>query len=107
MARLDLARLEPKKSRAEADKAFMFYVYLLLSEKDQRTYLGSTDNLERRIGEHNAGKNVSTRIRRPLRLIYKESYSNLSEARAREKYFKSRSGRRELKKIFVGLNIGE
>ncbi|MBI3952433.1 MAG: GIY-YIG nuclease family protein [Candidatus Doudnabacteria bacterium] len=85
----------------------MYYVYLLLSEKDKRTYCGSTDNLARRLGEHNSGKNISTRNRRPLKLIYTESFDDLTSARFREKYFKSRSGRRELKRIFCELNIGE
>lgn len=85
----------------------MYYVYLLLSHKDNRTYCGSTDDLRRRLSEHNSGKNISTRNRRPLKLIYTESFDDLMSARARERYFKSRSGRRKLKKIFNGLNIGE
>ncbi|MFA6973719.1 MAG: GIY-YIG nuclease family protein [Parcubacteria group bacterium] len=85
----------------------VFCVYLLLSEKDERTYLGSTDNFERRLHEHNNGKTISTKNRRPLKLIYKEIFGTLSEARIRERYLKSRKGRKELKEIFESLNIGE
>ena len=83
------------------------FVYLLISEKDKKTYLGSTDNIERRLIEHNAGKTLSTRNRRPFKLIYKEELNSLIEARTREKYLKSRKGRRGLKLIFENLNIGE
>ena len=82
-----------------------FFVYLLLSIRDSRTYLGSTDSLERRVKEHNQGRSKSTKNRRPLKLIYFEEYDTLEKARAREKYLKTRSGRRELKKIFEKLKI--
>jgi len=81
-------------------------VYLLLSLKDKKTYVGSTDNLERRLLEHNQGKNKSTRNRRPLKLIYQEELNTLSEARQRERFLKTRRGRNELKLIFIKLNIG-
>jgi putative endonuclease len=80
-----------------------FFVYLLLSDKDKRTYIGSTDNLERRFAEHNNGKTPSTKNRRPLKLIYKEEFETLPDARAREKYLKTRKGRSELKLIFDKL----
>lgn len=75
-------------------------VYLLLSQKDRKSYLGSTDNLEKRINEHNSGNCKSTKYRRPLELIYKEDFKTLNEARIRERYLKSRTGRKELKSIF-------
>lgn len=77
-----------------------FTVYLLISEKDHRTYLGSTDNIERRLHEHNNGKTPSTRNRRPFKLIYEEKFDTLLEARRRESYLKTRQGRKELKVIF-------
>ena len=84
-----------------------FFVYLLLSEKDNRTYLGSTDNLDRRIFEHNNGQNKSTRHRRPLKLIYTEEKENILEARQREKFLKTKKGRNKLRDIFKKINIGE
>lgn len=80
--------------------ASMNSIYILLSDKDKRTYIGSTDNLERRLNEHNSGLCKSTKNRRPLRVIYTEEFRTLVEARNREKYFKSAPGRRKLKKIF-------
>lgn len=81
------------------------FVYLLLSEKDEKTYLGSTNHLQRRLTEHNAGKCKSTKHRKPLKLIYKEEYKELSEARKREKYLKTRKGRKGLQIIFDNLGL--
>jgi putative endonuclease len=80
------------------------YVYLLLSLKDQRSYVGSTPNIIRRLKEHEKGKCKSTKDRRPFKLLYQEEYDTLAKARVRERYLKTRNGRRELKKIFEKLN---
>ncbi len=83
-----------------------FFLYLLLSERDRKTYLGSTNEIERRMKEHNNGKTPSTRYRRPLKLIYTEEFDTLIDARKRERYLKTKKGRTELKGIFENLNIG-
>ena len=54
-------------------------------------YLGSTNDLQRRLKEHNAGKVFSTKTRGPFELIYFEAYKAESDARKREKSFKLRS----------------
>ena len=71
----------------------MYYVYILQSQLDASLYKGLTDNLERRLHEHELGKCVSTRNKRPLDLVYLESFDNRTDARIREKYFKSGIGR--------------
>jgi putative endonuclease len=50
----------------------MHYVYVLLSQKDDKFYIGFTSDLERRLKEHNDGKAQSTKSRRPLKLLYYE-----------------------------------
>ena len=62
----------------------MFYVYVLKSLKDDNIYLGSTDDLRRRLSDHNTGKVPSTKARRPFELRYYEAYAKESEARHRE-----------------------
>ena len=74
----------------------MYYTYVLLSGKDGGLYVGFTENLKRRIVEHNNGMVVSTAKRRPLELIYYEACTNKHDAVKREKYFKSGFGRRFL-----------
>jgi len=85
----------------------MYYVYLLLSEVDGNLYTGSTNDLRRRIDEHNNGNVVSTAKRRPLKLIYYEACINEMDARKREKYLKSGMGkkyiRNRLKSYFQNL----
>jgi putative endonuclease len=68
----------------------MFYLYVLKSKKDGDLYVGSTNNLQRRFKEHNAGDVESTKPRRPLELLYYEAYSVEQEARDREKQLKLR-----------------
>jgi putative endonuclease len=75
----------------------MAYVYILKSTVKEITYTGSTPDINRRLKEHNSGKNVFTSRHRPWRLVHQESYVTLAEARDREKYLKSAAGRRWLK----------
>jgi putative endonuclease len=79
----------------------MYYVYVLLSEKDNNfyIYIGFTENVGQRFDEHNAGKNASTRSRRPFKLIYYEGHTSKSDALRREKYFKTTKGKVTLKQI--------
>jgi putative endonuclease len=66
-----------------------FYTYILLCA-DNTLYTGSTNNLEKRMHEHNTAKNGAhyTKIRRPVTLIYSESFNTLGEARSRESAIK-------------------
>jgi len=66
----------------------MLYVYLLKSKKDNNLYIGSTNDLEKRIAEHNEGKVFSTKPRRPFELIYYEAYKSEKDAHHREKNLK-------------------
>jgi len=81
-------------------------VYVLQSLKDYKTYTGSTDNLNRRLEEHNAGKVRATKYRRPFKLIYTEKFIDLNFARRREHFLKTASGRRELRKILKNIIAG-
>jgi len=71
----------------------VYFVYVLKSNKNSRLYKGMTNDLKRRIYEHNLGKNKSTRPYRPWTLVYFESFETRVEARSREKYLKSGIGR--------------
>ena len=78
----------------------MFIVYVLRSETDGGLYIGLTTNLDRRLTQHNAGHESSTRRRRPFVLLLSERFQTRAEARAREKYYKSGFGRELLKTSF-------
>lgn len=75
----------------------MHYVYILFSEKDRRLYIGYTSDLKKRIEKHQNGLVVATKFRKPLRLIYYESYLESTDARRREKFLKGGKGHGELK----------
>jgi len=69
----------------------MVYVYVLKSEKDNELYTGFTNNLKKRVQEHNRGSVTSTKLRRPFELVCFEGYKSERDARVREKNLKLRS----------------
>lgn len=75
-----------------------FWIYVLLSLKDKKRYIGFTAGLKNRLKEHGEGKVFSTKHRRPLILIYAEGCLNEEDARRREKHLKTTDGRRFLAK---------
>ena len=77
----------------------MYYVYVLQSSKDKKLYIGFTDDLERRVLEHNQGKNYSTKSRRPFKLLFYEALPTLEEVIEREKFYKSGRGHEIIYKI--------
>jgi putative endonuclease len=81
----------------------MFTVYILQSLKDNKTYVGYTDNFERRFKQHNLGMSKSTKYRSPFKLLFKEDFQYSAEAKKREVWWKSGAGRRKLKEYFDQL----
>ena len=77
----------------------MYYTYILKSKRDNSYYIGYTQNLNKRISEHNSGKSKSTKSRRPYELIYRKGYETRSEAVRYERYLKSLKKREYLEKV--------
>ncbi|MEK7518421.1 MAG: GIY-YIG nuclease family protein [Patescibacteria group bacterium] len=75
------------------------YVYVLQSLRDRKLYIGYTGDVAERLKAHNAGQNVSTANRRPLKLIFFEGFLTAAEARRREAYFKTTKGKVALRTI--------
>jgi len=61
------------------------FVYILKCA-DDTLYVGATNNLEKRVLQHNTSKQGAhyTKIRRPVALVYSEACPDLSTARSRE-----------------------
>ena len=78
----------------------MYFVYILECA-DNTLYVGSTNNLNKRVSQHNNSKSGAhyTKIRRPVILKYYEEYQTFAEARKRESEIKSWSRDRKLKLI--------
>ena len=76
-----------------------YFVYILKSLEYDKTYIGITNNLERRLTEHNAGKSIYTTKFKPWKIVYKEEVPDRKTAREKEKYFKTSAGRKKIKVI--------
>ena len=84
-----------------ASVEIMYFVYLLKSLFNNKSYVGSTSkNVERRLYEHNVGSNLWTKRNGPFKLIYYEAYLCKADAMEREKFLKSGVGKK-LKKIIL------
>ena len=77
----------------------MYYTYIIKSLKDNKFYIGQTNNIENRLIRHNRGLVKSTRNRKPFTLVFREEFKNRKEAINREIYLKSLKGGNEFKKI--------
>lgn len=88
------------------DKIVMFYTYILRSEKSGRFYTGYTNNLRKRLIQHNEGLSYYTKRDKPYLLVYFEACLSEDDARSRELYLKSGMGKRFVKnriKRFLSL----
>jgi putative endonuclease len=76
-----------------------YFVYILLSKKDDKLYVGCTDNPARRIKDHNYGRVDATKNRRPLVMIHVEKFKNKADAFNRERFLKTLWSARFKRKI--------
>lgn len=70
----------------------MYWVYVVRSLKDDKHYIGYTNNLNRRLQDHDRGKSESVKYRGPFVLVHREEYSTKLEAIRREKQIKNYKG---------------
>ena len=82
-----------------------FFVYAIKSQKDDRIYVGISQNVEKRLGEHNNREIKSTKAYCPWRLIYKKLIGLRIEARQEEKKLKSGYGKEFLKSISENIPL--
>ena len=80
-----------------------YFVYAMKSESKDWISVGMTDNVERRLKQHNSGQNKSTKPYLPFALFYTEECLDRISAREREKYFKSSAGKTRLRKILENI----
>lgn len=74
-----------------------YYVYVLLSLKNNNWYTGFTVDLRKRFMQHQQNQSTYTKGRGPFKLIYYEASLHEEDAKARETYLKSGMGKRYLK----------
>ena len=83
-------------------------MYVLQSETTGRRYTGQTDDLDRRLAEHNNAtenrRKHTSRQAGPWKLVHKELYETRAQAMSRERWLKSGVGRRWLSEQLVGAS---
>jgi putative endonuclease len=83
----------------------MYFVYALNSQNRNYIYVGLTSDVDRRIAQHNNGFERTTKPYLPFKLILVESFETRPEARIREIYLKSTSGKRFLRGLIGNNNL--
>ena len=78
-----------------------YFVYVLRSKRDGQYYIGSAENVTRRLSQHNRGKTRSLKHRRPLELVYVERFEGSEQARKREKQLKSFKGGEAFRRLLA------
>ncbi|MFA4890549.1 MAG: GIY-YIG nuclease family protein [Candidatus Paceibacterota bacterium] len=79
----------------------MFYVYIIHSKKLDKFYIGSTDNLQKRITAHNKKETPFTAKGIPWKLIYYEAFIEKGDALREERFFKTGKGRERRKYLLA------
>ena len=77
----------------------MYHVYVLRSDKTGRRYVGSSQDPEKRLGEHNNGQSLATKHGVPWKLIHHEEFPTRAEAVRRERFYKTGKGREALDQL--------
>ena len=77
----------------------MHKVYIIQSQKNNRYYIGCTNNLKTRLEQHNKRQNYSTQNGIPWKLIAFKDFENQQEAYDYEKKVKSYKGGNAFKKL--------
>ena len=77
----------------------MYYVYAIKSDVRKYIYVGLTNDPKRRFIQHNSGRSKTTQPYAPFKIIHLESFKTRPEARLREEYLKSGTGKEYLKSL--------
>jgi putative endonuclease len=83
----------------------MFYLYILKSSIDLGYYIGTTDNIDKRLKEHNSSKTKSIKHRIPLTVVHTEQFKTKTEARKREIQLKRNYKERKELLLKLGFDI--
>ena len=82
----------------------MFYVYILQSDLDGTFYIGFSENLEKRVLQHNNGESAYTSRKIPWKLVYFEEFTLKSDALKREKFLKAQKNKVFYQKLIDSLD---
>jgi putative endonuclease len=77
----------------------MFTVYILYSQRIDKFYVGYTNDLNRRLSEHNRIKGKFTDKGIPWKVVYTETFPSKSEAMSREAEIKNKKSRNYIENL--------
>jgi len=77
----------------------MYIAYILQNKLTKKYYIGSTNNIIRRLSEHNRGQTKSTKRKGEWIIVYKEVHGTNIEAKRRERMIKSYKGGNAFKRL--------
>ncbi len=83
----------------------MFFMYILYSEKFDRYYVGSTENVELRLHRHNNKMVTSTKRAVPWLIVYTEHFATRAEAVNRESQVKKMKSRKYIEALIANNKI--
>jgi putative endonuclease len=77
-----------------------YFVYILYNEKNDKFYIGQTNDIERRLTEHNSGEtNYTSKYSGEWRVVYKEEFVDRTGAIKRERFLKNQKNKNFYKKL--------
>ena len=82
-------------------------MYILRSLKNDTFYIGSTNDIDRRIIQHNTGKSIYTSEVMPFEIVFKQSFPTLKEARKAEYWLKRQKDKNLINKLIIEGKINK
>ena len=76
-----------------------YFVYVLYSESSDQYYVGHTEDIDRRLNQHNSGYSKSTKAGIPWKLKYENIFSSRKDAVKRENEIKKKKSRKYIQWI--------
>ena len=90
------------RSNARSNRGFNMICAYILKCNNNTYYVGSTNNMKRRLTDHNTGQNRYTRTRLPTKLVFTKEFDNLTEARKYEYFIKRQRNRNFYSRLING-----
>jgi len=83
----------------------MFYTYILYSQQLNKSYIGSCDNIEKRLHRHNKGHTKFTKTGLPWTLVYAEQFQTRADAFKREQKIKKKKSKAYIEKLIFSSKV--
>ena len=79
-----------------------YFTYILYSDTSEKYYIGSSEDVIRRLERHNAGATPSTKSGRPWKIVWTQQHDCKTDALKQENYIKRMKSRAYIMRLIVG-----